>query len=74
MSVGYEKIVKYIDERLKEELTLEEIARFAGYSTWHMYKIFKVYTAVPIMEYVRKKKFEQELGNCWTQMVVNKEI
>lgn len=66
MAAVYEKIIKYIDEHLKEELTLNEIAKFAGYSTWHLYKIFRVYTAVPVMEYVRKKKIYAAANELYT--------
>ena len=52
----YEKIIKYIDEHIKDEITIEDISKIAGYSSSHIYKIFKYYTSMPIMEYIRGKK------------------
>ena len=62
----YEKIIKYIDERIKTEITLEEISRFAGYSPWHLYKIFKFYSPAPIMEYIRNKKLYAAAAEIYT--------
>ena len=62
----YEKIVKYIDEHIKNEITLDEISRFAGYSQWHLYKIFKVYSPAPIMEYIRNKRLYAAANEIYT--------
>lgn len=47
---------RYIDARLKEEITLAEWGRVFGYSPWYLYKIFRRCAGVPIMEYIRKKR------------------
>ncbi|MCL2287004.1 MAG: GNAT family N-acetyltransferase [Firmicutes bacterium] len=56
MSTVYNKIIQYIDAHIKEDITIAEIAGSAGYSPNHIYKIFKVYSPYPIMEYIRRKK------------------
>ena len=56
VSAVYEKIIKYIDENIKNEITLADISKHAGYSQWHLYKIFKIYSPAPIMEYIRNKR------------------
>jgi len=62
----YEKIVKYIDEHIKDEITLEDISKLAGYSLWHLYKIFKVYSPVPIKEFIRNKKIYAAAHEIYT--------
>ena len=52
----YEKIIKYIDEHIKDEITLDEISRHAGYSRRQLYKIFKIYSPVPVIKYIRNKR------------------
>lgn len=56
MAAEYIKIVQYIDAHIKNDITITEIADMAGYSAHHIYKIFKLYSPYPIMEYIRRKK------------------
>jgi len=62
----YEKIIKYIDEHIKNEITLDELSKFAGYSQRHLYKIFEVYSPVPVMEYIRNKKLYAAANEIYT--------
>ena len=62
----YEKIIKYIDEHIKDEITLDELSKLAGYSKWHIYKIFKIYSPVPIKEYIRNKKIYAAANEIYT--------
>jgi AraC-like DNA-binding protein len=50
------KAYKFIDEHLCDEFTLDEIARFVGYSSYHFARKFKEVTGKTIMEYVREKR------------------
>jgi len=52
----YETIIKYVDEHIKDEITLDELSKFSGYSKRHLYKIFKIYSPAPIMQYIRNKR------------------
>lgn len=56
MAAVYQKIIQYIDAHIKGDITVAEIADFAGYSANHVYKIFGQYSPYPIMEYIRRKK------------------
>ena len=62
----YEKVIKYIDERIKDEITLDDLTKFAGYSKRNLYKIFKVYLPVPIMEYIRNKRLYAAANEIYT--------
>ena len=62
----YEKIIRYIDEHIKENITLGDISKHAGYSLWHLYKIFKVYSPAPIKEYIRNKRLYAAANEIYT--------
>jgi len=50
------KAYKFIDEHLCDEFSLDEIARFVGYSSYHFARKFKEVTGKTVMEYVREKR------------------
>ena len=56
MTAIYEKIIKYIDEHISDEITIDDLSKFAGYSKWNIYKLFSAYNDLPVMEYIRRKK------------------
>lgn len=45
--------ITYIKQHLKSQLTAQQIADHAGYSTSHFCKIFSHYQKIPLMDYVR---------------------
>jgi len=47
------KVQNFISDNMNRRLTLYEIANFAGYSPWHISKLFKEYTGKTIFEYLR---------------------
>lgn len=62
----YQKIINYIDAHLKDEITIADIAKMSGYSTHHIYKIFKLYSPYPIMDYIRRKKLFAAANEMYT--------
>lgn len=56
-----QKAIDYIDDNLLEEITAEDLAKIAGFSTDHFYKLFRSYVGVPIMEYVTRRKLQYAL-------------
>jgi len=56
VSEVYQKIIKYIDTNITNEINIDEIAGMAGYSPNHIYRLFNVYSPYPIMEYIRRKR------------------
>jgi len=36
-----DKMMKYIDEHIKDEVRLIELGKLIGYSPWHLYKLLK---------------------------------
>jgi len=55
----YERIqstVDYIEKRLGEEITLDELADMACFSKYHYHRIFLAFTGETVMEYIRKRR------------------
>ncbi len=48
----------YIAEHLSDDLSAEKIAAEAGYSVFHYCRVFREYTGVSLMTYVRGKRLE----------------
>lgn len=62
----YEEIIRYIEAHLKDEIAIGQIADYVGYSANHIYKIFKLYSPYPVMEYIRKKKLYHAVNEMYT--------
>ena len=52
----YHKIIKYIDENIKHDITVIELSKVSGYSQAQIYRIFNLYSPVAVMEYIRRKR------------------
>lgn len=48
--------VAYINTHLKEPLSLEILADFAGFSPYYFSRLFTLYMEMPVMEYVRRRR------------------
>lgn len=48
--------IQYIEDHLIDRLTVDEIAREMGYSTYHFSRIFKGKVGVSLMEYVKDRR------------------
>jgi AraC family transcriptional regulator len=54
-----DKALWYIESHLREEITLDEIARNAGVSRFHLTKAFGFSTGYSVMRYVRGRRLSQ---------------
>lgn len=60
------RVVLYIQERLDQKMTLEEISLVAGFSRYHFHRIFAALTGEPLGEYILRLRLERaavKLGN-----------
>ncbi|MDP4089019.1 MAG: AraC family transcriptional regulator [Bacillota bacterium] len=48
--------INYIEENLKENLTVEKISEKTGFSPYHYYRLFNAYVGMPVMQYVRRRR------------------
>lgn len=48
--------IDYIEENLRACMTVDDLARIAGFSPYHYYRVFNAYVGLPVMEYVRRRR------------------
>jgi AraC family transcriptional regulator len=53
-----QRVIDYIEDHIKEELSTEELARMVGYSPYHFSRIFHKQTGYTLMDYVVKRKLQ----------------
>ncbi|PEZ70758.1 AraC family transcriptional regulator [Bacillus sp. AFS017274] len=51
-----QETIEYIENSLQKELSLENIARFAGFSKFHYHRIFRKEVGVTVSEYIRYRR------------------
>lgn len=56
MKQALQKIIDYIDENLKTELDVMELADRCGYSVFHFYRLFQSATGMPVMQYIQRRR------------------
>lgn len=53
------RVQDYIDENIHRPITLNGLARAAGYSPWHTARLFKRYTGIAPFEYIRRLRLSK---------------
>lgn len=53
-----QQVIDYIDDHIKEEIAPELLARLAGYSPYHFYRLFQKQIGYTLMDYVLKRKLQ----------------
>lgn len=48
--------IDYIEDNLKEDLSVDEIAKLTGFSSYHYYRLFNAYVGMPVMQYIRRRR------------------
>jgi AraC family transcriptional regulator len=56
MKTELQTMVDYIEDNLSENITLDQISNYVGYSKYYLNRIFSIYTGISIIDYVRKRK------------------
>ncbi|HOU10669.1 MAG TPA: AraC family transcriptional regulator [Clostridiales bacterium] len=54
-----QRVQDYIDENIRRPITLNGLARAAGYSPWHTARLFKLYTGIAPFEYIRRLRLSK---------------
>jgi AraC family multidrug resistance transcriptional activator len=60
-------IVEWIDDNLHQPLRIDEIARHAGYSKWHLQRLFMQYKGESLGRYIRERKLLLAARDCANQ-------
>ena len=51
-----QKVIDYIEENLKAEITATELSDMAGYSLFHFYRVFQSAVGMPVMQYILRRR------------------
>ncbi len=54
-----EKAIDYIEENLKDDISVRQIASIAGYSEYHFLRIFRQLVGLTPADYIRKRRISQ---------------
>ena len=54
-------LLDWIDNNLDSRLDIETVSRRAGYSKWHLQRLFKEHTGSPLAEYIRAQKLQKSV-------------
>ncbi|WP_160691986.1 helix-turn-helix domain-containing protein [Clostridium sp. C2-6-12] len=64
--INLQKAIDYIEDNLEGKVELDEIAKVAGYSIPHFYRVFGAIIGCSVKEYVRKRKLSQAVFDVVT--------
>jgi AraC family transcriptional regulator len=56
-----QKVIDYIEEHLRDEMSVEDIAREAALSSWHFQRVFSSVVGQTLKEYVRRRRLTSAL-------------
>ena len=59
-------IVEWIDDNLHQPLRIDDIARHAGYSKWHLQRLFLQYKGESLGRHIRERKLPLAPAICVT--------
>ncbi len=51
-----QRSLDYIEENLQTEITATELAKAAGFSLFHYYRLFQQATGLPVMQYILRRR------------------
>ncbi len=64
--INLQKAIDYIEDNLVSDLELENIARAAGYSVPHFYRVFGAIVGCSVKEYVRRRRLSKAVFDVVT--------
>jgi AraC family transcriptional regulator len=56
-----QQIIDYIEDHIRDEIDPENLAKIAGYSPYHFYRVFQKHTGYTLMDYVVKRRLQYAL-------------
>lgn len=51
-----QKVIDYIEDNLKAEITAAELSDMSGYSLFHFYRVFQSSVGMPVMQYIIRRR------------------
>ncbi len=63
---SWNEALDYLEENLDKEISLEELGRLAGCSTYHFQRMFSYLAGVPLKEYIRRRRMTRAAADLRT--------
>jgi AraC family transcriptional regulator len=60
-TASLERVVDKIERSLSEPISLDDLAREAGLSKFHLHRVFRALTGYPLADYVRRRRLSESL-------------
>lgn len=57
-----QKTLDYIEEHIKEEISLEQLSALCFYSAHHYHRVFQSVIGIPVADYIKKRKLSVAAG------------
>ncbi|MGA4712781.1 helix-turn-helix domain-containing protein [Bacillus safensis] len=54
-----QETLNYIEQHLKDDLSLQTLAKHAGYSRFHFHRMFKRVIKKSVVDYIRERRMAQ---------------
>lgn len=64
--INLQKAIDYIEENLESNVPVEQIAKVAGYSIPHFYRVFGAIVGCSVKEYIRRRKLSKAVFDVVT--------
>jgi len=61
----FQKVIDYIEENLKSELSSEELASMAGFSIYHFLHVFGDVVGMPLSAYITKRRIKHAIFDVY---------
>lgn len=61
-----QKALDYIEENIKEDISLEQLSELCNYSPHHFHRIFQSIIGIPVADYIRKRKLSKAANDIIT--------
>ncbi len=55
----FSDLLRWIDTQIEGKIDLDRVAARAGYSKWHLQRMFKQYTGYALGEYIRERRLKK---------------
>lgn len=52
-------VLEYIEEHISERISLEEVANAAGYSKYHLHRMFSVVIGITMYQYIKRRQLTE---------------
>lgn len=68
INYAFNKVIDYIEENICNKIDYEEAAKMMGISVFHFQRLFSFLTGIPIVEYIKYRKWKSCSYKCSSRL------